>query len=311
MLDDLFINELKKFDSLDISGFTDAMNISARDFNENFRAKILFHIIRIGNDIAAKENTLSGKSQKVKSEIGISLDKKKEVLLAKLVEVKKVENRLGSVVAPKEYTGLDDGSENMVTIITNHKKISSQLYGEWGEKFLKFTTYKSYDEVLDFNERYASFTKRYEEIIKKNKTEGLSSTYLCQDAQKLRLTFKQADALVQEGFDFVVTNKDIIHSDVKNHYNGTLDEEHNNGLLGPVEKIQRHYKSAVLALKKIKGDIISNEDSEKYLNKGFIGNYFIGRSMLEVSTAKVKARYIQDVFERLACQKSLAEDLGH
>lgn len=311
MLDDLFINEMKKFDSLDIVGFTDAMNISAKDFNENFRAKIIFHIIRIGNDIAAKESTLTDKSQKVKNEIVISLDKKKETLLAKLVEVKKVENRLGSVVAPKEYTGLDDGSENMVTIINNHKKISSQLYGEWGEKFLKFTTYKSYDEVKAFNERYASFTTRYDDIIKKNKTEGLSSTYLCQDAQKLRLTFKQADALVQEGFDFVVTNKDIIHSDVKNHYNGTLDEEQNNGLLGPVEKIQRHYKSAVLALKKIKGDIISNEDSEKYLNKGFIGNYFIGRSMLEVSAAKVKARYVQDVFERLACQKSLAEDLAN
>lgn len=311
MLDDLFINEMKKFDSLDMAGFTDAMNISAKDFNENYRAKILFHIIRIGNDIAAKENTLADKSQKVKVELATNMDKRKAVLLAKLVEVNKVLTRLGSIVAPKEYSGLDDGSENMVSIIDNHNKISSQLYGEWGEKFLKFTTYKSQDEVKFFNDRYSSFMTRYADIIKAGKTDNLSSTYLCQDAQKLRLVFKSADGLVQEGFDFVVTNKDIIYSDVKNYYNGTLNEEDNNGILGPVEKVQRHYKSAVLALKQIKGEKISASDTDRYLSKVFMGNYFIGRSMLDVSATKAKVRSIQDIFERLGCQQSLADDLSN
>lgn len=310
MLDDFFINEMKKFDSMDIAGFTDAMNISAKDFNENYRAKILFHIIRIGNDIASKESTLSDKSQKVKVELSNSMEKKKEMLLAKLVEIKKVETRLGSIVAPKEYTGLDDGSDNMVSIIDNHSKISSQLYGEWGEKFLKFTSVRSSDEVKTFNERFASFTTKYSDIIKKNNSSAVSGTYLCQDAQKLRLIFRQADSLVQEGFDFVVTNKDIIHSDVKNYYNGTLNEENNNNMLGSVEKIQRHYKSAILALKRMKGEVISKEDNDRYLERVFLGQYFIGKSMLEVSATKNKARYIQDVYETLGCQKSLADDLG-
>ena len=309
MLDDLFINDLKKFDAMDSVTFNVTMNMTAKDFNENDRAKILFHIMRINNDIVAKEMSLTDKSQKAKAERGAYLDKRKEEMMKKFVEIKKVETRLGSVVAPKEYTGLDDGSDNMVTILENHKKISAQLYGEWGDKFLKYTTYQSSDEVKDFNERLKSFHKRYADTIRLNKKENLASTYLCQDAQKLRLMFKHADSIVQEGFDFVVTNKDIIHSDVKNYYNQNLDEE-SSRILGSVEKVQRHYKSAVYALKSLKGETLPDEIQDRYLKK-FAGSYYIGRSMLDVSAAKAKARNIQDIYERLGCQQSLANDLSN
>lgn len=311
MLDDLFIQEMKKFDSYDIAAFTDAMNISAKEFNENHRAKILFHIIRISNDISSKESTLSDKSHKAKTEFANALEKRKELLQSRLTEVNKVVTRLGNIVAPKEYTGLDDGSDNMISIIDSHNKISSQLYGEWGEKFLKYTTVKSYEETKTFNERFQSFHTRYAEIIKNNKAPNLSSTYLCQDAQKLRLIFRHADSHVQEGYDFVVTNKDIIHSDVKNYYNGNLNEEDNTGVLGPVEKIQRHYKSVILALKQMKGEVISKEDSERYLEKFLIGGYYLGKSMIDVSATKVKARRIQDLYETLGCQQSLSGDLSN
>ena len=310
MLDDLFINEMKKFDSLDITAFTEAMNISAKDFNENHRAKILFHIIRINSDITSKEGTLSDDSQKIKLAHDSKLEARKELLSAKLTELRKVETRLGNLVAPKEYSGLDDGSENMVTILDNHQKISTQLYGEWGDKFLKFTTFKSADEVKSFNERMELFTKKYSEIIKGKKTDNLSSGYLCQDAQRLRLIFKRADGLVQEGFDFIATNKDIIYSDVKNYYNGTINEESSRGTLGPIEKIQRHYKSAGLALKELKGETISDEDRSRYLSSSSVlGHTFIGRSMIDVSKIKVSAKSIQDVYEKLGCQRSLVSEL--
>lgn len=310
MLDDLFINEMKKFDSLDIASFTDAMNISAKDFNENHRAKILFHIIRINADITSKEGTLSEENQKIKLAHDTKLEARKELLSAKLIELKKVEVRLGNVVAPKEYSGLDDGSENMVTILDNHQKISSQLYGEWGDKFLKFATLKSADEVKNFNERMDMFTKKYSEVIKGKKTENLSTGYLCQDAQKLRLIFKRADGLVQEGFDFIITNKDIIYSDVKNYYNGTINEESSRGTLGPIEKIQRHYKSAGLALKELKGQAISDADRDKYLSTNSVfGHTFIGRSMIDVSKIKVSAKSIQDAYEKLGCQRSMVSEL--
>lgn len=310
MLDDLFLLELKKFDPLDVENFMNTLNVSAKDFNDKNRANILFHIIRIGKDIKTKEDSMSEKNQKAKTELASSLDKKKEEYLAKLVELKKVETRLGNVVAPKEYSGLDDGSDNLVTILDNHKKISAQLYGEWGDKFLKYTTYKSYDEVKDFNERLDLFNAKYTNIIKNNKVDNLASNYLCQDAQKLRILFKHADSIVQEGFDFVVTNRDIIYSDVKNYYNGSINEYKNDAaFIGSIEKVQRHYKSAIFALKKMKGDEVSKEDTERYLNMPWLGSYYIGRSMLEVSATKVKARNIQDIYERMGCQKSFSDEL--
>lgn len=309
MLDDLFIQDMKKFDSLDIAGFTEAMNISGKDFNENHRAKILFHIIRIGSDITAKEQKVLSKGEKQKAILASGMEKKKDEYLSRLVELRKIETRLGNLVAPKEYSGLDDGSENMVAIIDNHNKITSQLYGEWGDKFLKFTTTKSFEEVSTFNERLFSFNTKYASILKDGKLDKIKTSYFCQDAQKLRLMFKHADSVVQEGYDFIATNKDLIYSDVKNYYNGTLNEEEDLSFGGSVEKVQRHYKSVLFALKKIKGDEVAKEDSKRYLEKTFFGNYFIGRSMIEVTRSKGRAKNIQDIYEKFDCQRSLSADI--
>lgn len=311
MLDMLFLNELKAFDSINESAFTQTMAIPAKEFNENHRAKILFHIIRISDDIAAKEVKLAEGNQKVKKDLTASLEKRKNELQAKLTELTKVENRLGNIVAPKEYSGLDDGSENLVSILDNHKQISSQIYGEWGEKFLRYATGKSQQEAEDFKDKAARFRQKYDEVLTKTKKDQANLSLLCQDAQRLRLLYKNADSIVQEGFDFIVTNKDIIHTDVKNYYNRELNESYNNGsTASPVEKIQRHYKSAVLALKKIKGESIDREDEKTYLEKSFFGNVFIGKAMLDVTTAKAEARSIQDIYNTMACQKSLADELN-
>lgn len=309
MLDDLFVLEMKKFDSLDMIGFKEAMNISAKEFNEHYRAKILFHIIRIGNDIRIAEQKISDKGEKEKLAVAKNMEKKKEEYLSKLIELRKITTRLGNLISPKEYSGLDDGSENLISIIDNHNHISSQLYGEWGDKFLKFATKKSFDEILGFNERVTAFNTKYVGIIKNEHTEKIKTSYFCQDAQKLRLMFKHADSIVQEGFDFVATNKDLIYSDVKNYYNGNMNEEENLSTGGSVEKVQRHYKSTLFALKKIKGQEISKEESKRYLEKTFFGNYFIGRSMIEISKSKKRAMDIQDIYERFGCQKSLSADI--
>ncbi len=310
MLDDLFVNELKVFDSMNTGAFLQILNISAKEFNEIHRAKILFHVMRIAEDIAAKENKLAEKNQEVKKAIAENLEKSKTQLVLKLNEMQKVENRLGNLVSPKEYSGLDDGSENLVAILDNHQKISTQIYGEWGEKFLKYTTLKSFEGSQDFTAKLDRFKNKYGDVISKKSNDILPLTHVCQDAQRLRLVFKQADSLVQAGFDFVVTNKDIIHTDVKNHYNKELNESTNFGSMSAVEKIQRHYKSAVLALKKLKGDELSREDETTYLSKTFLGGTFIGKSMIDISQAKKQARNVQDIYDRLGCQKSLVEELN-
>jgi hypothetical protein len=311
MLDDLFLQELKKFDSFDFISFQETMNISAKDFNEIHRAKLLFHVMRINEDISQKESSLSESNRKLKSSLALELDKKKEAYVSQFLVLKKVEQRLGSIVSPSEYSGLDDGSENMIAIIDNHKKISSQLYGEWGEKFLKFATYKSIEELKTFDERYELFLSKYKNLITGHDKDKLGTSYLCQDAQKLRIVYRLSDGLVQQGYDFIVTNKDIIYSDVKNYYNGNMNEEDNpSGNLGSVEKVQRHYKSALFALKKLKGEIVSQDDSSHYLEKQVFGSYYIGKSMIENSSAKAKIKNIQDIFEKNDCQKRLGEDLA-
>lgn len=314
MLDDLFINELKRFDSLDISNFTDSLNISAKDFNENYRAKILFHIIRIGNDISEKENTLANQTQKIKNDLSSALEKKRIELAEKLVEVKKVETKLGNVVAPKEYSGLDDGSESLLSIIDDHKVLSKALYGEWGDKFLKFLTNKADDESKSFESRYNSFDEKYEELVRNSdEKRGISTSHLCQDAQQLRLIFKHADALTQEGFDFVATNKDLIFSKSSGFLREgfSKDEASVTGPLSATSRVQYHYKSAVFALKELKGEEISTEDRARYLEKSWMGSFYLGNTMLKVSGIKEKAQRLQDLYEKFNCQKKLAGDFDN
>ena len=310
MLDDLFIMELKKIDPMDAVSFTAALNISAKDFNDNYRAVILFHIIRIGLDIEAKEQKIINKGDNQKLQLAIGVDRKSAEYLAVLVELRKIESRLGNIISPTEYSGLDDGSDNMVAIIDNHNKISDKLYGTLGDKFLKFATEKSYSKTMIFNERLAAFNNKYSEIIKLDKVDKIKTSYLCQDAQKLRLMFKHADSIVQEGYDFVITNKDLIFSDVGNSYIQTFNEDEGMGANGSSLRIQRHYKSVIYALKKIKGEDITTEDSKRYVQKNILGNYYLGRSMIEVSNSKVSTKKVQDIYEQFSCQRSLSADIN-
>ena len=308
-LDDLFIMELRKFDPIDIANFTESLNISARDFNDNYRAKILFHIIRIGQDIELKEQKVLSKGDKQKLELINGLEQKNTDYLVVLNDLRRIETRLGNIVSPSQYSGMDDGSDNMVAIIDNHNKISSQLYGKLGEKFLKFATERSLERITIFNDRLVAFNNKYTSIIKLNKIDKIQTSYFCQDAQKLRLMFKYADSIVQEGFDFVVTNKDLIYSDVSDAYKRTLNEEEDFVSGGAPVKVQRHYKSALYALKKLKGEVVSAEDNKRYLQKTFFGNYFIGKSMIEVSNSKLHTKIIQDIYDKFECQRSLAADI--
>jgi hypothetical protein len=124
------------------------------------------------------------------------------------------------------------------------------------------------------------------------------------------MVFKHADSLAQGGFDFVATNKDLLYSDVKNYYNGRLNEEDSRGVIGNVERVQRHYKSVIIALKALKGEAPSQEEIDMYLTKPPFGQQYLGKSMLDVATAKKKMISVQEVYEKFNCQKRLGDDLS-
>ncbi|MBC7540020.1 MAG: hypothetical protein H7281_14450 [Bacteriovorax sp.] len=309
MLDDIFLQDLAKFNSIDVLNFGQLLTIKASEFNDNQRAKILFHVTRILSDIGIKEEIASTKNIEAKKLKVSDLQKKLELYTPRLAELKKIEERLNRVVSPKEYSATDDGTDNMVSMLENYKNISEQIYGEWGEKFLKYTTQKSYAEAKTFREKIERFNTKYGDQPKNFKVDKSPATYICQDIQKIRISYKYAESVVQEGYDFIVTNKDLFHTDSRNYYNNTLDEETNGGS-SPIEKIQRHYKSTILALRKLKKEQIDPADEEKYLTRTFNGTSFLGKSMIDVSAAKVLAREIQDRFERINCNKALGDDLN-
>ncbi|RPJ78370.1 MAG: hypothetical protein EHM20_04065 [Alphaproteobacteria bacterium] len=309
MLDDVFLMELRRFDQTNIAELNQVLNLAPTEFNDTVRARLLFHVIRILNDIGEKEQLASKQNEEIKKIKNLDLQKKQELYLSKLAELKKIEDRLNRIVSPRDYSGLDDGSDNMVSLIENYKNISEQIYGEWGDKFLSYSAQKSFDEAKVFNEKIVRFNKKYGARLKAFQVDKSPATYICQDIQRIRYSFKYADSLVQEGYDFVITNKDLFHSEARNYYNSELDEEQRSGA-SSVEKIQRHYKSTILAIKKLKNEEIDPGEEEKYLSRSLFGSSYLGHSMLDVSAARNAIRDIQDRFEQLNCQKILVDDLN-
>jgi hypothetical protein len=312
MLDDLFLMELKKFDQTDPLFVSQMMNLNSKDFNEIYKAKILFHVSRVLSDIAVKEEMASTQNIEVKKIAVLELQKRKDLFATKMSELKKLEERLGRIVNPKEFSASDDGSDNMISLMENYKMIAGQIYGEWGEKFLSYTTEKSFDETIAFKKKLKHYTEKYDEVDEDEKDKHplkLPSPYKCQDIQRMKASFKYADSLVQAGYDFIITNKDLFHTDAVSYYGNSLDEEETMGL-NATKKIQRHYKSTILAIKKLKFEKIDQDDKERYLKRSFWGHSYLGRSMLDVSDLRVLARNMQRRFDKLNCAKILVDDLN-
>jgi hypothetical protein len=313
MLDDSFLQDLKQFNMVDIQSFNEMLKISYSDFNSKIRPSLLFHIVRIVGDIEAKEAVVIAENTATKKEIASKVDKGREDLNKRLGQLNTIKNKLDKIVSAKSYSASDDGSDNIISIIEDYKTVSNLIYGEWGDKFLKYSAQKSADEINNFNERVNRFNKKYGAAFAEISIDKLPLTYMCQDAQRARVNFKYADSLVQEGYDFIVTNKDLFYSDAKNYYNVEIGDgtTNGNGLLGSIEKIQRHYASTVLALRKMKGEEISKADEDKYFSKGFLNNnQYLGRSMLELEKARLNVQKIQTQYEKTNCNKIMKDDLN-
>lgn len=311
MLDDLFIQQMKAFDYNDFINFQTTLALSVDGFDQKVRANILFHVERINADIAKKESELIATFAKEKEQIAETVSKEMTELLKSLDTLKKIELRIGALIQPQDYSAADDGSENLVSLIEIHDQIASNLYGEWGQKFLKFSTEQSVEEIKTFKARYNLFDDKYITPISQGHKIDIATSYACQDAQKLRLLQKRARALIEQGYDFLATNKDLFYSDLKNKFFLRMNEAGKaNFLLGNEEKIQRHYMSATYANKILRNENVSEDLKERYLTKRFYNTYYIGYPMLEMSGLTEKIHYVQDTYDRLECSKFLNKQLN-
>ena len=311
MLDELFSQQMKAFDYNDFSNFQQTLALSAENFDQKVRANILYHIERISADVAKKENALIANYAKEKEQVADSASKEMAELLKSLDTLKKIELRIGALLRPQDYSAADDGSENLIGLIETHDDIAANLYGEWGQKFLKFATEQSVEEIKTFRSRYNLFDDKYITPISHGHSVDIATSYACQDAQKLRLIQKRAQSLIEQGYDFLATNKDLFYSDLKNKFFLRMNEAGKaNFLLGNEEKIQRYYMSATYANKILRNEDVSEDLKERYLTKRFYNTYYIGYPMLEMSGLTEKIHYVQDTYDRLECSKFLNKQLN-
>jgi hypothetical protein len=124
--------------------------------------------------------------------------------------------------------------------------------------------------------------------------------YACQDAMPFRRIFKHADALIQQGYDFVETNKRLFHSDIPQ------------GFLGAKSKfrhIQNHHKSSIFAKKLINGETVEQKYIDKYINKtyGTKKKKYLGKMMIEVFNSRKKAELLQTLIDKYNCN-SITKD---
>lgn len=314
MLDDVLIKELQVFNPINKELVNEVLKMPMKNFNETIKPSILFHVVRILSDIEAAESSVKENTKIAKREIATNLDKEQKEyaeVYEKLIRIKK---RLEKIVQPKNYSASDDGTDNLVSVLEDYKTVAAMLYGDIGEKFLDYTSTKSSNEINSFKKRASRFSEDfYSEVDNLEKVGSKQVHYLCQDIQKLKLSFRYADSLVQEGYDFIVTNKDLFYGDVRNYYNEDINEENSSDstlFLGPVEKIQRHYVSTLLALKKLRGKGIEKSDLDRYFKKSFFSSdQFLGKSMLDLEKIRWQAKVLQDKFDELKCHKKVYQDL--
>lgn len=320
-LDRMLERELAKLDFVgeSIDQYMELINQSVSSFNEGLRANLLFHFGRISNDLLSAKLALKKNFNEATLVEGQSILNYKKKLTKKVTELlksndkklkkmKMVELRLSRITKDRNYTSTDDGEENIVAILSDYNSIAEQIYGKWGEKFLRYTTESSYKINKKFVSNFLVFSKSHlkEEEGKLTVPEAaevseLSTLYACQDAMPFRRTWKLGNSLSQNGYDFLATNKDLFHSDTAESLMSMLYLKRSD-----FKRIQHHYKSAMFAKKMIKGEEVSQSNREKYLEKKATHKRYLGMVMLEVNKSKAKAALIQELIERFECSRVTA-----
>lgn len=322
VMDRLLIKELEK---LDFAGVEDAyiqlINQDVKTFNNGFRASLLFHFDRIAKDISASKLSLGKKYNEETKIEGLTVPEYKKSLEKKVADLVKtdgktlkklkiVELRLSRITKDRDYTSTDDGEENIVAILSDYNEIAAQVYGEWGEKFLRYTTEESYKINNNFVNKFGEFAKAHLQSVdgkvvvpEVSEVSELRVLYACQDAKPFRRTWKLGNSISQNGFDFLATNKDLFHSDTAESFMSGIHLRRSD-----FERIQHHYKSAMFAKRLIKGGEVSSKNKDKYLKKKGGHKRYLGMVMLDVNSSKKKASLVQELIERFDCGKVTSEN---
>lgn len=311
----------KELEKLDMSSsseeFTKLYTMAPEKFNASYRAALLFHFERILTDIKALKSNLGSKWEK-ETKVGDlnivdyrkSLAKRLEEKSKGLDEVQKelspIQTRLGRIVgADTGFTRTDDGTENKTAILSSYDEIANQVYGKWGYEFLKYTTKTADKETEAFKDKFNQFASDHLKVedrlyvIPTPQEKGeLRVLFACQDAKPYLRRYQSADSLTQQAYDFVVTNKELFHSD-----HGKPAMRFVTRTRTVFERIQDHHKSSLYALKLMRGEKVPSSQKERYLGSKAKRKEFLGTVMLEVNGQKSKAQLLQNLMDAYDCNR--------
>lgn len=320
VLDSLLSTELQKLDhKTNAAEFMKLVQLSKEEFNESFRASLLFHFQRIHSDLnlAQKEIATHWAKTTMVGDLSVQeLTKQfEQVYQATAASLKTpiealtpVDIKLKRMVKESSFISTDDGTENIVNILDIYDQVTEQIYGEWGFKFLKYTTHEASANNDEFEKLYKSFTKDHLDqngnVPKLDQVASLRVMFACQDALPTRRRWRYADSLAQQGYDFVATNKELFHDNIPRVFLSNRGGRFGlHGFRSNYEKIQAHHKSSVYANKIINNERYDKDEAEKYLRYRYLGNV-----MLDIHASRSRAGKIQELVEKYDCTRVVTQD---
>ncbi|MCO4792606.1 MAG: hypothetical protein KC493_02750 [Bacteriovoracaceae bacterium] len=325
IMDNMLKQELSKLDfAVNSYQFETLIKMDVKEFNSTFRANLLFHFERVLGDISASRDVITKKWMKETLIHGKDIATYLKDMTKRVSETQKkltasqksltvTGTRLSRALGEADFSSSDDGSENVVNILSQYEDIASQVYGKWGYEFMDYTTQTAVKKDKDFKKKFKKFADNHLDrvVLDNGRTEylvrhpselsELRIMFACQDAMPFRRVYKYADGLVQQGYDFIETNKRLFHADVPN------------GLFGIRSKfrlLQMHHKSSIYAKKLIAGSAVTPSQYERYI-EGHYGTKrkkYLGAVMIGVNNSRAKAGVLQKLIEAYQCDKVTMEE---
>lgn len=315
--------ELEKLDMKNSQDeFMKLYKMAPAEFNASYRAALLFHFERIIEDIKGLKSSLGAKWEKeakvgdvavidYRKNLAKKLEEQQKILSETQKELGPIETRLKRIVgADTGFTRTDDGTENKTAILSSYDEIANQVYGKWGYEFLKYTTKTADKEGESFERKFNDFARDHLKVVEGRyvipsveEKGSLRVLFACQDAKPYLRRYQSADSLVQQAYDFVVTNKELFHSDTKDPF---LSDVTN--VRSVFEKIQDHHKSSLYALKLMRGEKIPADKKERYLGSKAQRREFLGTVMLDINRKRPKAQLLQALMDKYDCNRLTSLD---
>ena len=304
-MDDHFLLLALSFSPANIASLQKYFNMNYEDFSNGPRAQLLYHTERVVNELVLRESEVKKKASLGNIPQKIAELQKEITLTEKQAQdLKIIVERMKTFENQKMFDRFDDGSENSVAIIDNMNAINKQVFGQYGFKFIDYSMKKSSQELEDWQKGKQRLEKRHVNIIREIEAESfddditnLERTYFCQDLQALRQGWAYVTSVADLGYDFLAINRDLFNTYTHNFY-GMRNDEETTLIITQIEKIQRHYLSAVYAKRVIGGLEVEADKKDKYLS-----NAYFGKVMMDVvHESRAVSRYDR-MFEKAKCSK--------